>query len=210
MNERTRRPAPGKSSQATVAEELYWDAVSTPLGWISMLASERGLLRLVLPSEPAPGPRGLFQCQPESGGRTRAPARLAPYAHAIQEFLARQRKDFLVPLDLRGTPFQRTVWDALRHIPYGEVWTYQAVASAIGRPSAARAVGAAIGANPVPLIVPCHRVIGRNGALVGYRGGLPLKAALLALEQGVPLPISPSPGPCGRSTDAGADAGPGP
>lgn len=81
-----------------------------------------------------------------------------------------------------GTTFQRAVWDALRAIPYGTTVSYGAIAQAIGRPSASRAVGAANGANPIPIIVPCHRVIGANGDLTGFGGGLPIKEFLLALE----------------------------
>ncbi|WP_017811583.1 methylated-DNA--[protein]-cysteine S-methyltransferase [Paenibacillus shenyangensis] len=85
--------------------------------------------------------------------------------------------------DLRGTPFQLAVWEALSRIPYGQTLTYSAVAEMAGRPDAVRAVGAAIGANPVLITIPCHRVIGKNGNLTGYRGGMPMKQALLQLEQ---------------------------
>jgi methylated-DNA-[protein]-cysteine S-methyltransferase len=88
-----------------------------------------------------------------------------------------------VPLDLAGTGFQQRVWRALLAIPYGETRTYREIATAIEAPTAVRAVGAANGANPLPIIVPCHRVIGSSGKLVGYGGGLPLKKRLLELER---------------------------
>lgn len=91
-------------------------------------------------------------------------------------------KEFTVPLDLRGTPFQVRVWTALQDVAYGELRTYRQIATAIGAPQAVRAVGAANGANPVPVIVPCHRIIGSSGQLVGYGGGLDLKRGLLELE----------------------------
>ena len=91
-------------------------------------------------------------------------------------------KKFSVPVDLRGTEFQRRVWELLLNIPYGETRSYRQIASAMGRPEASRAVGQAIGTNPVAIIVPCHRVIGANGGLVGYGGGLHRKQALLELE----------------------------
>ena len=91
---------------------------------------------------------------------------------------------FDLPLDLAGTEFQRGVWLELTRIPYGETRSYQQMACAIGSPKAVRAVGAANGANPVAIVVPCHRVIGASGKLVGYGGGLPLKRRLLALERG--------------------------
>jgi O-6-methylguanine DNA methyltransferase len=89
---------------------------------------------------------------------------------------------FSCPLDLHGTPFQLAVWRALQDIPYGETRSYGQIAQLVGRPNASRAVGAANGANPVAIIVPCHRVIGSNGALTGYGGGVPTKAWLLSLE----------------------------
>lgn len=102
----------------------------------------------------------------------------------LHEYLEAQRRTFDVPLDLRGTSFQQAVWDRLLHIPYGETRSYAEVAASIGRPTALRAVGRAVGANPVSIVIPCHRVIGKDGSLVGYGGGLPLKERLLALEQG--------------------------
>ena len=90
---------------------------------------------------------------------------------------------FDVPLDLHGTPFQLAAWRALAGIPYGETRTYGEQADAIGRPTAVRAIGAANGRNPVSIVLPCHRVIGSNGSLVGFGGGLEVKAALLELER---------------------------
>ncbi len=104
----------------------------------------------------------------------------------ILEYLASERTDFDVPLDLRGTPFQRAVWDVLLKIPYGENRSYADVARAVGRPKAQRAVGSANNANPVSLIVPCHRVIAADGSLGGYGGGQELKARLLAMERSQP------------------------
>ncbi|MCX6101543.1 MAG: methylated-DNA--[protein]-cysteine S-methyltransferase [Candidatus Bipolaricaulota bacterium] len=102
----------------------------------------------------------------------------------LREYLRGTRRGFNLPLDLRGTPFQRSVWEAVAEIPYGTLQTYGDVARRIDHPSATRAVGQAVGANAVALVIPCHRVVGSSGALVGYRGGLPLKERLLALERG--------------------------
>ncbi len=102
----------------------------------------------------------------------------------VEEYLNGGRKSFSSPLDMRGTPFQIEVWNELLNIPYGETRSYGEIAAAVGRPRAARAVGAAVGANPLPIIVPCHRVIGKNGSLVGFGGGLRLKERLLLLERG--------------------------
>ncbi len=100
----------------------------------------------------------------------------------LGEFFCGRRRRFEVPLDLRGTPFQVAVWRRLQRIPYGQLRSYGQVAEAIGRPQAARAVGQAVGNNPVSIVVPCHRVIGSNGGLVGFGGGMTLKAQLLRLE----------------------------
>jgi methylated-DNA-[protein]-cysteine S-methyltransferase len=101
----------------------------------------------------------------------------------LKAYLEGTRQTFDLPLAAAGTDFQQLVWDALRHIPYGTSQTYAEIARAIGRPSAARAVGAACGRNPILILTPCHRVIGTNGKLTGFAAGLDIKAALLQLEQ---------------------------
>jgi len=103
-------------------------------------------------------------------------------ARELDEYFAGRRQRFSVPLDLRGTEFQRQVWMGLEKIAYGETLSYHDLAAAIGRPASARAVGRAVASNPVSIVVPCHRVIGSNGDLTGYAGGLQRKRALLALE----------------------------
>jgi O-6-methylguanine DNA methyltransferase len=100
----------------------------------------------------------------------------------LQQYFAGEKIVFSCPLDLRGTSFQISIWQALRQIPYGETRSYAEIAQATDRPSAVRAVGAANGANPIAIIVPCHRVIGSNGTLTGYGGGLRTKSWLLSLE----------------------------
>ncbi len=101
----------------------------------------------------------------------------------LEEYFAGDRVAFNVPLAPPGTSFQLQVWEALQKIPYGETLSYAELARRIDKPRAVRAVGAANGANPIPIIIPCHRVIGSNGSLVGYGGGLDIKKTLLALEQ---------------------------
>jgi len=103
----------------------------------------------------------------------------------LDEYFAGRRKIFDLPLAPSGTPFQHRVWQALLAIPYGETQSYADIARRIGNPKAVRAVGAANGANPISIVVPCHRVIGADGSLTGYGGGLPRKRKLLALEQAV-------------------------
>ena len=101
----------------------------------------------------------------------------------INEYYQGKRQDYELPLHLEGTPFQMKVWEALREIPKGETRTYEDIAIAVGNPKASRAVGMANNRNRIPVIIPCHRVIGKNGRLVGYAGGLDVKARLLALEK---------------------------
>ena len=101
----------------------------------------------------------------------------------LEEYFAGARTAFDVPLAPPGTPFQHEAWNGLQKIPYGETISYAELAQRIGRPKAVRAVGAANGANPIPILSPCHRVIGSNGSLVGYGGGLDIKKALIALEK---------------------------
>ncbi|MBM7703755.1 methylated-DNA--[protein]-cysteine S-methyltransferase [Metabacillus iocasae] len=109
--------------------------------------------------------------------------KLEPYIAEITQYLAGKRKTFTVPFEYVGTQFQRAVWDALCEIPYGQTKSYSDIANDINNSEAVRAVGAAIGANPVLITVPCHRVIGKNGSLTGYRGGLEMKTMLIDLEE---------------------------
>lgn len=103
-------------------------------------------------------------------------------ADQLRAYFGGERQSFDLPLAPRGTEFQLSVWNALQRIPYGQTTTYSTIAERIGRPAAIRAVGAANGANPIPIIIPCHRVIGANGSLTGFGGGLDVKRQLLALE----------------------------
>jgi O-6-methylguanine DNA methyltransferase len=104
--------------------------------------------------------------------------------HQLHDYLEGDRTQFEVPLDLRGTEFQCDAWNALRGIPYGRTRSYGEIAREIGRPRASRAVGQALAANPIPIVIPCHRVVGTTGSLTGFGGGLPLKERLLSLERG--------------------------
>ena len=143
----------------------------TPLGPITLWEDEGALTALAF---------GAFA--PEETG---FPTSLLEQAFSqLLEYLHGVRTDFTLPLLPSGTAFQREVWDALKTIPYGQTVCYRQIAEQIGRPLAARAVGMANHRNPLPILIPCHRVIGQNGALVGYGGGLPIKERLLALERG--------------------------
>jgi O-6-methylguanine DNA methyltransferase len=108
---------------------------------------------------------------------------LAPALEQLDQYFSRTRRAFDLPLDTRGTAFQEAVWAEVRSVPYGTTITYGEIARRVGRPKAARAVGGANGANPLPIIIPCHRVVGAGGALTGYGAGLEIKAQLLQLEE---------------------------
>jgi len=160
--------------------------VDSPIGSLRVASTERGLAYLGLPFASGRGLRGwLRRCLPDA----RCVDGFAPNRAAIAqilEYLEGKRVIFELPLDLRGTPFQTAVWQALLEIPYGETRSYAEIAKRVGQPNAVRAVGAANGANPIALVVPCHRVIASDGRLGGYGGGLRLKARLLAMESARP------------------------
>jgi O-6-methylguanine DNA methyltransferase len=157
--------------------------LDSPIGSFRIASTDRGLAYLELPHANGRGLAGwLRRCLPEARCEEGSgPNRAA--AEQILEYLAGGRTAFDLPLDLRGTGFQLRVWTALLEIPYGETRSYQEIARTIQRPRAVRAVGAANGANPVSLVVPCHRVVATGGKLGGYGGGLELKARLLAMER---------------------------
>jgi len=160
-------------------ETLSLSPYHSPLGLYVIVSSQKGIVCLV--TEPEVNARlrrwESAGIRLQEGGRHNE-----ALARELDEYFNGRLCQFTVPLDLRGTPFQCQVWEELRRIPYGETHTYGQVARALGRPSAARAVGQANRRNPVAILVPCHRVIGSNGKLTGYAGGLNRKEALLDLE----------------------------
>jgi methylated-DNA-[protein]-cysteine S-methyltransferase len=123
---------------------------------------------------------GSLRAAPEDG--LLDPSANARIVAQIEEYFSGERRVFDLPVSLDGTPFQMAVWKALARIPYGETRSYGQIAEAVGRPGAARAVGMANHANPIPIVIPCHRVIGHDGSLTGYGGGLDIKARLLSME----------------------------
>ena len=163
-------------------ETISIATIATPLGSISAASSSRGLGYLGF-GDPAPALAAAWARRwlPEACLVYNQPAP-PELAAQIAAYFAGDLREWSLPLDLRGTPFQLLAWQALRQIPYGQVRAYSEHAAAIGRPSAVRAVGAANGANPISVIVPCHRLIGKNGSLIKYGGGLDIKRRLLELE----------------------------
>ncbi|MGC9360033.1 MAG: methylated-DNA--[protein]-cysteine S-methyltransferase [Anaerolineae bacterium] len=149
--------------------------VASPWGPWSLIASPRGIVRVAFATEPA---------NAAETGEDEAWRILTGTREQILAYLRGERRQFDVPLDLGdATEFQRRVWEACEAIPYGATTTYGKLADSIGAPKGARAVGQALGSNPVPILIPCHRIIASDGSLGGYGGGLALKRALLALER---------------------------
>jgi O-6-methylguanine DNA methyltransferase len=172
--------------ESDARERVFWAEFDSPIGRLRAASTATGLAFLSLPRG---GGRGFAGWLSRALPGARREEAFAPNREAVRqvlEYLEGKRTRFELVLDLRGTPFQRSVWAALEAIPYGETRSYAQIARQIGKPAAVRAVGAANGANPVPLIVPCHRVIAADGRLGGYGGGLELKRRLLAMEQSAP------------------------
>jgi methylated-DNA-[protein]-cysteine S-methyltransferase len=156
---------------------MSYTTVASPIGELTLVGDEHGLAGLYMEVHrhgPARDP---------AWRRDHAP--LAAAAEQLEQYFAGERTAFDLPLAPRGTAFQVRVWDLLREIPFGETTTYGALANRLGNPRTVRAVGLANGRNPISIVVPCHRVIGAGGALVGYGGGLERKRALLAHEAAV-------------------------
>lgn len=153
---------------------IKYAVMPSPLGEIQIAASSQGIVRLALPSQ--------ADIRPFDPSWERDDSVAAAAQRQLREYFAGTRKTFDVALDMAGTDFQQTVWQALQTVPWGVTKTYGQLAQQINRPKAVRALGAANGANPVPIIVPCHRIIGANGKLTGYFGGESIKAYLLTLE----------------------------
>ncbi len=155
-------------------EILYFSHISSPIGPLLLIASDRALRRIEFGDRRPAAEKGIDWIE--------SAERLAQYASQLSEYFSGGRREFDFPLDLRGTEFQQQCWRALLAIPYGETRSYAEIASAVGCSAGFRAVGQANHRNPIPIVVPCHRVIASNGELAGYGGGLHIKRALLKLE----------------------------
>jgi O-6-methylguanine DNA methyltransferase len=159
-----------------VMETLFCFRSSSPVGPLFLAASTKGLVRLEFEARAQ-------HLNPKTIQLLESRKALAPYLDQLNEYFAGQRREFSIPLDLRGTDFQLKCWRALLDIPYGETRSYRDLAQTIGHPNAFRAVGMSNNRNPVAIVVPCHRVIAAGGSLCGYGGGLDTKRKLLDLER---------------------------
>jgi methylated-DNA-[protein]-cysteine S-methyltransferase len=156
---------------------LAYKIMPSPVGKLKLVASDKGLVAILWENDK---PRRVPLKELVEDDRHPV---LVKVEKQLGEYFAGKRKEFSVDLDTRGTPFQKSVWDALLAIPFGETRSYGELAKKLGNPRASRAVGAANGKNPVSIIVPCHRVIGSTGKLTGFAGGMETKAHLLTLEK---------------------------
>jgi AraC family transcriptional regulator of adaptative response/methylated-DNA-[protein]-cysteine methyltransferase len=161
-------------------QKIGYCSFASPLGTVLIAATDKGLCSVKIGDRAEALERELKE---EFSGAELLPKKLENFQSKVLSFLAGEASLARVPLDIRGTVFQRRVWDALRRIPRGETRTYAQLAREVGAPAAVRAVGSACGANPVALAVPCHRAVRTDGGLGGYAWGLPRKAKLLALEK---------------------------
>lgn len=180
MNERQRiQHDLRRTTLESTEPAAYFARVDSPLGSLLLVAAEDGT-RAALRGIYFEAERHAVAAIP--GGAREDELAFVDVRKQLDEYFAGRRRSFELPLAPLGTAFQRQVWEALRAIPYGTTTTYAAIARSIGRPLAVRAVGAANGKNPLSIVVPCHRVIGKDGTLTGYAGGLPIKRRLLELE----------------------------
>jgi O-6-methylguanine DNA methyltransferase len=163
-------------------EVLCTTRFETPFGSQRIVSSEKGLVYIELPNENGRGFEGWKRTHARNAKVVERRAAHDDMIDQLLEFASGERREFTMDLDLRATEFQLAVYEIVAKIAYGETLSYSDIAKAIDRPKAVRAVGAANGANPIPIVIPCHRVIARCGALQGYAGGLELKARLLAME----------------------------
>ncbi len=168
----------------TEQKVLYVDEMESPLGILTMVATDAGLCQIQFGSFSSNDTtiKARLKKMGLTGELQHCTENLQQVKRQLHEYFNRKRTAFELPLHLCGTPFQKKVWEALLQIGYGETRSYKQVAQSVGAPKAVRAIGGANNQNPIPVIVPCHRVIGSNGNMVGYGGGLDKKELLLSLE----------------------------
>ena len=167
-------------------EPLSHTVVSTAWGWVAVVSSSKGIRRMSLPHANPSDALGSLDVSDAGAESEMPPETLDDLRQRLDLYFSGDRTSFPDILDLKGTDFQKRAWEAARSIPWGETRSYRWIAVQMGRPGAARAVGQAMRANPAPIVVPCHRVIGENGELRGYGGpeGIGMKKDLLAIESG--------------------------
>ncbi len=169
-------------------EPVFTQFIDSPVGPLMLAVNRSGALVCIYFLETGPPERGLEWLAKHGFAAEQDPAPLTEVRRQLDDYFAGRLERFELALAPKGTPFQQSVWQYLLTIPYGTCTTYGAMAAALGNPAASRAVGLANGSNPIPIVIPCHRVIGSNGKLTGFGGGLPAKHKLLTIE-GYYLPL---------------------
>jgi len=149
----------------------FWDIYESPIGPLTLISSDLGLTRIAFPGS-----------DPKLRTEDHEPALLDPVAEQLEQYFAGERRSFELELDVTGSAFQVSIWQRLLEIPYGATISYSQLAEAVDRLDIVRAVAAVVGRTPVPIVIPCHRVVGADGSLTGYGGGLDRKRDLLQLE----------------------------
>jgi methylated-DNA-[protein]-cysteine S-methyltransferase len=173
--------------EAEVGKDIVYARLDSPVGTIWVASTEVGVCKVSFGAE-QPGTFLSWLSQHIGPVEPREDAELMAVATSqLGEYFSGARRTFDLPLDVRGTAFQRAVWSQVARIPYGATASYGDIAQLVGKPKASRAVGSAVGANPLPIVIPCHRVIGSGGSLVGFGAGLDVKETLLRLEGAYPL-----------------------
>jgi methylated-DNA-[protein]-cysteine S-methyltransferase len=160
---------------------LKYHCIQSPVGILKIVVNDHALLAILWENEK------LGRIRLDSMLEERGNARILEAEKQLNDYFSRRRKVFDIPVETIGTPFQQKVWEALRKIPYGTTCSYKDIALKIGHPNAVRAVGTAIGRNPISIMIPCHRVIASDGSLAGFAGGLDRKKMLLDIESSFPI-----------------------
>lgn len=170
-----------------MVEEIAYARLESKIGTIWVAATDVGLCKISLGRKQSGAFLSWLSRRVGLAEPRRKPDVIAAAVSQLGEYLSGSRREFELPLDVRGTPFQKAVWSQVVRIPYGTTVMYGDIAQLVGKPRASRAVGGAVGANPLPIVIPCHRVIGSGGVLTGFGAGLEAKEALLRLEGAYPL-----------------------
>ena len=162
---------------------FFYTTLKTPIKLFLIISSEKGLVKIVFIDTKESLPLRSLKNEYPDITLVEDKSKNRDASDQLKEYFAGTRKKFTLPLDIQGTPFQKRVWAAVVQIPYGQTCSYGEIASRIGKPGSARAVGMANHNNPVPIVIPCHRIVGANGSLTGYGAGIPIKEKLLNLEK---------------------------
>lgn len=174
-------------AEEDVVEEIAYARLESEVGTVWVASTQVGVCKISLGSDQSGAFLSWLSKNVGAGRPLEEPDMVGAALSQLREYFSGSRRVFDLPLDVRGTMFQRTVWSQVVRIPYGATVSYGDIAQLVGKPRASQAVGGAVGANPLPIVIPCHRVIGAHGELTGFGSGLGVKEALLRLEGAYPL-----------------------